>query len=464
MGEYKYDVQGVRVRKSVQRTINGQERKLELMVHSKYFVTEKQTTLSDDDISETKTAVNNIYLNGIRIASLNSNGVTKYYHANNVDSVKIVTDETGAAISRTEYLPYGETFTREGDLTFAPKYNGQALDQESDLYFYNARHYDPEIARFVTADTVTDGPMTVKGWNRYMYVGGNPIMYKDPTGHAIKRKWSDMSVEERKSGKWTLVQGFNAHSPDKAAFTFYTNDLKNDVEIPMAKAREAGGVKHIYIRDAHIDSGQWVNDIKVADVTKIHNSLVQTVKDNHASCTSRCSSRLAIDEDKYQLYDANHGLAYDLGLMNGYKISPQGYPVGGGVTDRYVSTIMGGATELLLAPLGALGSLTKVASKGGSVANPRQLLNMMNKRSGVTAEFAKGDSFRYLQNINARGSHTLLDGGKSHILLRSDANRWDAMHEWLHRGLQRRAGTYRQGEDLFIENFLERHKAFLRLD
>ncbi|MES0492114.1 MAG: RHS repeat-associated core domain-containing protein [Leptospirales bacterium] len=49
--------------------------------------------------------------------------------------------------------------------------------------FYNARHYDLEIGRFVTADTVTDGPGTIKGWNRYMYVGGNPIMYKDPTGH-----------------------------------------------------------------------------------------------------------------------------------------------------------------------------------------------------------------------------------------------------------------------------------------
>jgi len=183
MSEYKYDVQGVRVRKSVERTIDGQLRRLELMVHSKYFVTEKQTLLDGSGLPGTKTAVNNVYLNGVRIASLNSNGLTKYYHANNVDSVKVVTDEAGAAISRTEYLPYGETFAREGDLTFAPKYNGQALDQESDLYFFNARHYDPEIARFVTADTVTDGPMTVKGWNRYMYVGGNPIMYKDPTGH-----------------------------------------------------------------------------------------------------------------------------------------------------------------------------------------------------------------------------------------------------------------------------------------
>ncbi|MES0492116.1 MAG: RHS repeat-associated core domain-containing protein [Leptospirales bacterium] len=91
--------------------------------------------------------------------------------------------DTGKTVSRTEYLPYRETFAQEGDIKFAPKYNGQALDEESDLYYYNARHYDPEIGRFVTADSVTDGPGTIKGWNRYMYVGGNPIMYKDPTGH-----------------------------------------------------------------------------------------------------------------------------------------------------------------------------------------------------------------------------------------------------------------------------------------
>jgi len=65
----------------------------------------------------------------------------------------------------------------------APKYNSQELDRESNLYFFNARHYDPEIARFVTADTVVDGNNAFASWNRYMYVHGNPVMYKDPTGH-----------------------------------------------------------------------------------------------------------------------------------------------------------------------------------------------------------------------------------------------------------------------------------------
>jgi hypothetical protein len=36
----------------------------------------------------------------------------------------------------------------------------------------------------VTADTVVDGENTVIGWNRYAYCHNNPIIYKDPTGHA----------------------------------------------------------------------------------------------------------------------------------------------------------------------------------------------------------------------------------------------------------------------------------------
>ncbi|MES0489524.1 MAG: SpvB/TcaC N-terminal domain-containing protein [Leptospirales bacterium] len=212
MGKYKFDDQGVRVRKMVDKYIGGEDRKVVMSTHSQYFVTEKLQTLDGYDVPGTDIAINNIYLNGVRIASMKSNGEAAYYLANHVDSVKIVTDDTGASVSRTEYLPYGETFAQTGPIRFAAKYNGQALDEESDLYFFNARHYDPEIARFVTADTVTDGPETTKGWNRYMYVGGNPISYKDPTGHNVVVLHADdgagymghiaMLVQDRTNGQW----------------------------------------------------------------------------------------------------------------------------------------------------------------------------------------------------------------------------------------------------------------------
>ncbi len=109
-----------------------------------------------------------------------------------VDSVKLVLNDSGLPISRMEYRPYGETWFEEGSSKNLPKYNSQELDRETGLYFYNARHYDAEIGRFVTADNVIDGEYTTQGWNRYSYCHGNPVRYKDPTGHDAENMVNEM--------------------------------------------------------------------------------------------------------------------------------------------------------------------------------------------------------------------------------------------------------------------------------
>ncbi|WP_235594614.1 RHS repeat-associated core domain-containing protein, partial [Leptospira santarosai] len=100
-----------------------------------------------------------------------------------VDSVSHVLDDEGNTLSQIQYQPYGETFVQRGDLNFSPKYNSQELDRESGFYFYNARYYDPGIARFTSADTLIPDEYNSQGWNRFAYVYNNPIGAKDPTGH-----------------------------------------------------------------------------------------------------------------------------------------------------------------------------------------------------------------------------------------------------------------------------------------
>ncbi|EKR45654.1 polymorphic toxin type 10 domain-containing protein, partial [Leptospira interrogans] len=55
---------------------------------------------------------------------------------------------------------------------------------ESGFYFFNARFYDPGIARFTSADTLIPDEYNSQAWNRFAYVYNNPIGAKDPTGHA----------------------------------------------------------------------------------------------------------------------------------------------------------------------------------------------------------------------------------------------------------------------------------------
>lgn len=104
---------------------------------------------------------------------------------------------------------------------------------------------------------------------------------------------------------------------------------------------------------------------------------------------------------------------------------------------------------------------------GGTNKQPAtvdELMNMINKRDGVTARYATGEDLAYLKAMNAEGSHVYMQDGTSHILIRQDvATRHTVLHEYMHSFLQRKNGTYMPGEDQYIEEFLERLKEILRL-
>ena len=56
------------------------------------------------------------------------------------------------------------------------------LDEETGLYYYGARYYDPKISMFYGVD-----PRAEKYYNLspYNYVDNNPLKYIDPNGDTI---------------------------------------------------------------------------------------------------------------------------------------------------------------------------------------------------------------------------------------------------------------------------------------
>ena len=65
-------------------------------------------------------------------------------------------------------------------------YTGQRKDAGTGLLFYNARYYDPVLARFMSSDTIAPNYSNPQTRNRYTYVLNNPLKYTDPTGHCAK--------------------------------------------------------------------------------------------------------------------------------------------------------------------------------------------------------------------------------------------------------------------------------------
>lgn len=103
-----------------------------------------------------------------------------FVHSDHLGSNTVITDEKGEAVTQNRYYPYGSDKSSEGDQSLTErKYTSQIKDEETGIYYYNARYYDPALGTFVSPDEVDDS------LNRYGYVKNNPILYADPSGNII---------------------------------------------------------------------------------------------------------------------------------------------------------------------------------------------------------------------------------------------------------------------------------------
>lgn len=72
---------------------------------------------------------------------------------------------------------FGKQVTSSGSLANSFRYTAREYDTETGLYYYRARYYAPDSGRFLTEDLLRYEPTSF-----YSYVGGNPIIWKDPYG------------------------------------------------------------------------------------------------------------------------------------------------------------------------------------------------------------------------------------------------------------------------------------------
>ncbi len=63
------------------------------------------------------------------------------------------------------------------------RYRGYYYDKDTGLYYLQSRYYDPEVGRFINADSILDN-RHISTLNVYAYCGNNPVNRVDPNGHA----------------------------------------------------------------------------------------------------------------------------------------------------------------------------------------------------------------------------------------------------------------------------------------
>ncbi len=241
IGQYFYDGDGKRVKKN--GILNGQ-------VEETIFVYDALGKM----VAEYSTAIS-------------TTPKIQYQTSDRLGTPRINTDEKGAIVSRSDYMPYGEEIAGLGNRTSAEKYvsddvrqgfTGYEKDDETGLSYGQARFYANKLGRFTSTDPIImkdtrrSNPQRL---NLYAYTINNPLKYTDPTGEEIWIQFYDKNTEEYRSVQYKVDSKGNLLDSNGNEYTKGTSAVVDEIVSQLDTLRTKGPVKDAVI-NAMNDNGK----------------------------------------------------------------------------------------------------------------------------------------------------------------------------------------------------------------
>lgn len=149
-----------------------------------------------------------------------------YYHADDLDSVTVVSDAAGAPVERCEYQDYGEPVLFDPAGVPRPAsaignawlFTGRRYEAECRLFYLRTRYLDPASGRFTSRDSIGAWADRLALGNAFSYVGNAPPRHRDPLGtgpaddiRARLKRLDDESFDERRKAWQELVTLFDTY-------------------------------------------------------------------------------------------------------------------------------------------------------------------------------------------------------------------------------------------------------------
>ena len=142
------------------------------------------------------------------------------------------------------------------------RYRGYYYDAETGFYYVSSRYYDPEIGRYLNADSVIAGVGgSLQGYNLFAYCFNNPVNMSDSSGHWpqwIKNavSWVNNNIIQPvknffSSSKQSNVVNASSHDANRRP---YTGEPGSTYTAPNGDSRTYGPdgtPKHDYDHDDH---------------------------------------------------------------------------------------------------------------------------------------------------------------------------------------------------------------------
>ena len=131
------------------------------------------------------------YYGGSGIVGFEYNGTDYYFRKNLQGDVTEIYTSDGERVASYVYDAWGKVlavnnYTDDFIGNLNPiRYRSYYYDVETGLYYLNSRYYDPEVGRFINADTtdvLENAQYDINGLNLYAYCDNNPVTGRDDEG------------------------------------------------------------------------------------------------------------------------------------------------------------------------------------------------------------------------------------------------------------------------------------------
>nr|WP_303740666.1 RHS repeat-associated core domain-containing protein [Lutispora saccharofermentans] len=243
---YEYDswnqlIKTIEGDKTIIAAYNGYGQRIEKTINgiTQRYLYEYDKVVLETDGQGNETA-RNIY--GTNLLVREAENETAYYMYNGHGDVTALLNDQGNIIGSYYYDAFGNITEETGEADNPYRYAGYRYDEETGIYYLNARYYDPKIARFLTEDTYRGQIYDPLSLNLYTYCYNEPIMYYDPSGHIV----TDWDKEHLSKAEQDLVQKYS----DK--WTEY-NEKANDPGLTQKEKEKA-----LEKRDEQHDSAEEI--------------------------------------------------------------------------------------------------------------------------------------------------------------------------------------------------------------
>jgi RHS repeat-associated protein len=116
-------------------------------------------------------------------------------HRDHLGSARLLTSMTKSIVQNLVYLPFGENNSTDSGIS-THKFTGDERDSETSLDHTLFRQYSSQFARWTSPDPAglaAVDPSNPQSWNRYAYVGNNPMNSIDPSGLCVHMLYDNAS-------------------------------------------------------------------------------------------------------------------------------------------------------------------------------------------------------------------------------------------------------------------------------